>query len=118
MILKTQISFGPESRNGLGETADPSARGAEAALETFYYAWHSRDAAAGGADYGVSGQCVTWASVSGVGGADYGVSGQCVTRASVSGVGDSFPLPSSRRSAGAPTMSGSAWPTTPGSLPS
>lgn len=46
MILKTCISFGPDSGNRLGETADPSARGAEAALETFYYAWHSRDAAA------------------------------------------------------------------------
>jgi ketosteroid isomerase-like protein len=46
MILKTEISFGPESSNRLGEIADPSARGAEAALETFYYAWHNRDAAA------------------------------------------------------------------------
>jgi len=46
MILKTEIRFGPESRNRLDETADPSAHGAEAALETFYYAWHSRDPAA------------------------------------------------------------------------
>lgn len=46
MILKMEIRFGPESRNRLGETADPSPHGAEAALETFYYAWHCRDAPA------------------------------------------------------------------------
>jgi ketosteroid isomerase-like protein len=46
MILKTEISLGPQARDRLAEMADPSARGAEAALETFFYAWHQRDAAA------------------------------------------------------------------------
>jgi ketosteroid isomerase-like protein len=45
-IEKTDIGFGPDSVNRLAETADQSARGARAALETFYYAWHHRDAAA------------------------------------------------------------------------
>ncbi|GAA2228429.1 hypothetical protein GCM10010430_05150 [Kitasatospora cystarginea] len=35
MIDRTDISFGPDSRNRLSETADPSAVGAEAALESF-----------------------------------------------------------------------------------
>jgi hypothetical protein len=30
MIVKMDMSFGPDSRNRLNETADPSARGAEA----------------------------------------------------------------------------------------
>ncbi len=45
-IEKTGICFGPDSRNRLAETADASARGAEAALESFYYAFHNRDASA------------------------------------------------------------------------
>ena len=43
MIEKADISFGPGSRNRLAETHDPSARGAEAALESFYYALNNRD---------------------------------------------------------------------------
>jgi ketosteroid isomerase-like protein len=43
-IEKTDIRFGPDSVNRLAETADPSLRGAWAALESFYYAWHHRDA--------------------------------------------------------------------------
>jgi ketosteroid isomerase-like protein len=43
-IEKTEIRFGPDSVNRLAETADPSVRGARAALESFYYAWHHRDA--------------------------------------------------------------------------
>jgi hypothetical protein len=38
-IEKTDIGFGPDSVNRLAETADPSACGALAALETFYYAY-------------------------------------------------------------------------------
>lgn len=45
-IEKTGICFGPDSRNRLAETADASARGAEAALESFYYPFHNRDASA------------------------------------------------------------------------
>jgi ketosteroid isomerase-like protein len=45
-IEKTGISFGPDSANRLAETADPSAGGAEAALESFYYAFHNGDTAA------------------------------------------------------------------------
>jgi hypothetical protein len=43
MIEKAGISFGPGSRNRLAETHDPSVRGAEAALESFYYALNNRD---------------------------------------------------------------------------
>ena len=43
MVEETEISFGPSSRNRLAETSDPSARGAEAALESFYYALNNRD---------------------------------------------------------------------------
>jgi ketosteroid isomerase-like protein len=43
MIESTGISFGPHSRNRLVETSDPSAKGAQAALESFYYALNSRD---------------------------------------------------------------------------
>lgn len=43
MIEKTDIAFGPHSRNRLDETDDPSATGAEAALESFYYALNNRD---------------------------------------------------------------------------
>jgi ketosteroid isomerase-like protein len=43
MIEKTTISFGPHSRNRLHEASDPSGSGAEAALETFYYALNNRD---------------------------------------------------------------------------
>jgi ketosteroid isomerase-like protein len=51
MIEKTSISFGPDSRNRLQEAGDPSAEGAEAALETFYYAFHNRDLDALSADW-------------------------------------------------------------------
>jgi ketosteroid isomerase-like protein len=43
MIESTDVSFGPEARNRLAETSDPSVTGAEAALESFYYALNSRD---------------------------------------------------------------------------
>jgi ketosteroid isomerase-like protein len=43
-IEKTDIRFGPDSVNRLAETAEESTRGAWAALESFYYAWHHRDA--------------------------------------------------------------------------
>jgi ketosteroid isomerase-like protein len=43
MIVKMDMSFGPDSRDRLDEAMDPSGRGAEAVLESFYYAWHSRD---------------------------------------------------------------------------
>ncbi|MEW2622972.1 nuclear transport factor 2 family protein [Streptomyces sp. NPDC048106] len=43
MIEKTDISFGPASSNRLSETNDPSDKGAEAALESFYYSLNSRD---------------------------------------------------------------------------
>lgn len=43
VIEKTSISFGPESQNRLREAGDPSGTGAEAALETFYYALNNRD---------------------------------------------------------------------------
>jgi ketosteroid isomerase-like protein len=43
MIEKTSIAFGPDSRNRLPETGDPSPAGAEAALESFYYALNNRD---------------------------------------------------------------------------
>ena len=43
MIEKTDISFGPGSRDRLAETHDRTARGAEAALETFYHALNNRD---------------------------------------------------------------------------
>jgi ketosteroid isomerase-like protein len=43
-IEKTDICFGPNSLNRLAEAADASARGALAALESFYYAWHHADA--------------------------------------------------------------------------
>jgi ketosteroid isomerase-like protein len=49
MIEKTSISFGPDSRNRLQDAGDPSDRGTEAALETFYYAFHNRDLDALGA---------------------------------------------------------------------
>jgi ketosteroid isomerase-like protein len=43
-IEKTDIRFGPDSVNRLAGAADQSARGARAALESFYYGWHHRDA--------------------------------------------------------------------------
>jgi ketosteroid isomerase-like protein len=43
-IEKTDIRFGPNSLNRLAEATDASARGALAALESFYYAWHHPDA--------------------------------------------------------------------------
>jgi hypothetical protein len=43
MIEYTDISFGPESRNRPEQVADPSAQGALAALESFYYALNNRD---------------------------------------------------------------------------
>lgn len=51
MIESTGISFGPESRNRLADTSDPSEEGARAALESFYYALNSRDLAALRADW-------------------------------------------------------------------
>jgi hypothetical protein len=51
MIEKTSMSFGPDSRNRLRETGDPSGTGAEAALETFYYALNNRDLDALRADW-------------------------------------------------------------------
>lgn len=50
-IEKTEISFGPAARNRLDETTDASARGAEAALETFYYALNNQDREALRADW-------------------------------------------------------------------
>jgi hypothetical protein len=43
MIEKTDISFGPDAGNRLSETGDPSGKGAEAALESFYYSLNNRD---------------------------------------------------------------------------
>lgn len=43
-IEKADIRFGPGSLNRLAEAADASVRGAPAALESFYYAWHHPDA--------------------------------------------------------------------------
>ena len=43
-LEKTDIRFGPDSLNRLAGTADASVRGALAALESVYYAWHHRDA--------------------------------------------------------------------------
>jgi ketosteroid isomerase-like protein len=43
-IEKTDVRFGPDSANRLAETGDQSARGAWAAVESFYYGWHHRDA--------------------------------------------------------------------------
>jgi ketosteroid isomerase-like protein len=43
-IEMTAILFGPDSVNRLAETGDESEQGAWAALESFYYAWHHRDA--------------------------------------------------------------------------
>jgi ketosteroid isomerase-like protein len=51
VIEKTSISFGPDSRNRLPEASDPSGKGAEAALETFYYALNNRDLDALRADW-------------------------------------------------------------------
>lgn len=54
MIESTDLSFGPESRNRLEETGDPSVKGAEAALESFYYALNNRDLNALRADWSSS----------------------------------------------------------------
>lgn len=43
MIDKTDIAFGPGSRNRLANAADPGPDGALAALESFYYALNSAD---------------------------------------------------------------------------
>jgi ketosteroid isomerase-like protein len=43
MIEQTDISYGPGSANRLAEADDPSADGALAALESFYYALNNRD---------------------------------------------------------------------------
>jgi ketosteroid isomerase-like protein len=51
MIEKTDISFGPASTNRLSETDDPSGKGAEAALESFYYSLNNRDIDALRADW-------------------------------------------------------------------
>lgn len=51
MIEKTEISFGPDSRNRLSEADDPSVEGARAALESFYYALNNRDIATLRADW-------------------------------------------------------------------
>jgi SnoaL-like domain len=42
MIRQTGLSFGPDSRDRLAATAAPSAAGAYAALESFYYALNGR----------------------------------------------------------------------------
>jgi ketosteroid isomerase-like protein len=46
MIQRTESRYGSAARNRLAETADPSAEGARAALESFYYALNNRDAEA------------------------------------------------------------------------
>src|SRR5437870_4056120 len=43
MIQKTELKYGPKSRNRLTGASDPSAKGAYAALESFYYALNHRD---------------------------------------------------------------------------
>ncbi|HYY21466.1 MAG TPA: nuclear transport factor 2 family protein [Thermoleophilaceae bacterium] len=43
MIRKTDLQYGPEARNRLAETPDPSPAGARAALESFYYALNNRN---------------------------------------------------------------------------
>ncbi|MCK7624310.1 nuclear transport factor 2 family protein [Streptomyces sp. RS10V-4] len=51
MIEHTDLAYGPASRNRLDETGDPSADGALAALESFYYALNHRDITALRADW-------------------------------------------------------------------
>ncbi|MCO5974520.1 YybH family protein [Actinoallomurus soli] len=46
VIRHTDPAYGPDARNRLPETADPSPTGAYAALESFYYALNNRDAQA------------------------------------------------------------------------
>jgi hypothetical protein len=43
MIRKTDLQYGPEARDRLAETTDPSRAGARAALESFYYALNNRN---------------------------------------------------------------------------
>lgn len=43
MIRHTELSFGPDSRDRLADSADPTADGARAALESFYCALNNRD---------------------------------------------------------------------------
>jgi SnoaL-like domain len=45
-IRKSDPRLGPEARDRLAEAADPTAEGARAALESFYYALNSRDSEA------------------------------------------------------------------------
>jgi ketosteroid isomerase-like protein len=51
VIRHTDPQYGPDARNRLAEAADPSADGAHAALETFYYALNHRDAEALSGDW-------------------------------------------------------------------
>ncbi len=51
MIRKLDAEYGPAARDRLAETADPSAEGARAALESFYHALNHRDAAVLAADW-------------------------------------------------------------------
>jgi hypothetical protein len=43
MIQHTDQSYGPTARNRLADATDPTATGARAALESFYYALNQRD---------------------------------------------------------------------------
>jgi len=45
-IRRSDPQLGPDARERLAEAADPTAEGARAALESFYYALNSRDAEA------------------------------------------------------------------------
>ena len=51
MIQKADASYGPQARNRIAETTEPSSDGARAALETFYFALNNRDAGALRADW-------------------------------------------------------------------
>lgn len=43
MIQHTDLSYGPKAQDRLDHTVDPTAAGAHAALESFYYALNQRD---------------------------------------------------------------------------
>lgn len=45
MIQHTDLCYGPDAHDRLAETDDPTAAGAHAALESFYYALNRRDGA-------------------------------------------------------------------------
>jgi ketosteroid isomerase-like protein len=46
MIREAEERYGPQARNRLAETTEPSIAGARAALESFYYALNNRDSQA------------------------------------------------------------------------